>query len=46
MNLQIEIIKWKVGPDFEKFRHELKQFAETHKVVSVYLLLQFDHVMD
>ena len=37
MNPKIEIIKGKVGIDkhFEKFRHELKQFAETHRIVNI-----------
>jgi hypothetical protein len=37
MNLKIEVIKGKIvtGNDFEKFRRELKQFAEAHKVVNV-----------
>ena len=37
MNLKIEVIKGKIvtGNDFEKFRRELKQFSEAHKVVSV-----------
>ena len=37
MNPQIEVIKGKVGLDkhLEKFRNELKQFAEAHKVINV-----------
>jgi hypothetical protein len=37
MNPQTEIMKGKVGLDkhLEKFRYELRQFAEAHKVVNV-----------
>jgi hypothetical protein len=37
MNPKIEVIKWNLieKQDIEKFHRELKQFAETHKVVNV-----------
>jgi hypothetical protein len=37
MNPKIEVIKGRMitEVDFEKFRHELKQFAEAHKVLNV-----------
>jgi hypothetical protein len=37
MNPKIEVIKLKVGSDkdLEKYRYEMKKFAETHKIVSV-----------
>jgi hypothetical protein len=37
MSLKIEVIKGKMvtGAKFERFRDEIKQFAETHNVVNV-----------
>lgn len=37
MNTKIEVMKWRMynDKDLEKYRSELNQFAEAHKIVNV-----------